>query len=52
VAILAWLVIGAVVGGWLLPAAGVSLGIGILAAILAAMVGAVIVLATIRLPAR
>jgi uncharacterized membrane protein YeaQ/YmgE (transglycosylase-associated protein family) len=45
-------ILGAVVAGWLLPVLGVGLGGGILGAIFAATLGAVVVLAVIRLVAR
>jgi uncharacterized membrane protein YeaQ/YmgE (transglycosylase-associated protein family) len=45
-------ILGAVVAGWLLPVLGIGLGGGILAAILSATLGAVVLLAVIRLVAR
>ncbi len=42
-------VIGAFIGGWLLPRLGVHLGVGIIAVIASATIGAVVLLLLIRL---
>jgi uncharacterized membrane protein YeaQ/YmgE (transglycosylase-associated protein family) len=42
-------IVGALIGSWLLPSIGVVLGTGILAAIVNATIGAVILLLVIRL---
>jgi uncharacterized membrane protein YeaQ/YmgE (transglycosylase-associated protein family) len=42
-------IIGAFVGGWLLPRFGVHLGVGIVAIIASATIGAVVLLLLIRL---
>jgi uncharacterized membrane protein YeaQ/YmgE (transglycosylase-associated protein family) len=45
-------IIGAVVGGWLLPRIGIFIGGGIVGAIINAVIGAVIVLLVVRLVRR
>jgi uncharacterized membrane protein YeaQ/YmgE (transglycosylase-associated protein family) len=45
-------IIGAVVGGWLLPRLGIILGAGFVGAIINAVIGAVIVLLVVRLVKR
>lgn len=42
-------IIGAVIGGWLLPRVGVHIGDGIVALIVSATIGAVVLLLLIRL---
>jgi uncharacterized membrane protein YeaQ/YmgE (transglycosylase-associated protein family) len=42
-------IVGAFIGGWLLPQLGVHLGVGIVAAIIDATIGAVVLLLIIRL---
>jgi uncharacterized membrane protein YeaQ/YmgE (transglycosylase-associated protein family) len=42
-------IIGAFVGGWLLPKLGVHLGVGIVAIIASATIGAIVLLLVIRL---
>ena len=42
-------IVGAFVGGWLLPKLGVHLGVGIVAVIASATIGAVVLLLIIRL---
>ena len=45
-------VVGAVIAGWLFPMLGVSLGGGIVAAIISSAIGAIILLAIVRLVRR
>jgi uncharacterized membrane protein YeaQ/YmgE (transglycosylase-associated protein family) len=45
-------IIGAFVGGWLLPRLGVHLGVGLVSAIASATVGAVVLLIILRLVRR
>ncbi len=45
-------IIGAVVGGWLLPRVGIFIGGGVVGAIINAVIGAVIVLLVVRLVRR
>jgi uncharacterized membrane protein YeaQ/YmgE (transglycosylase-associated protein family) len=45
-------IIGAVVGGWLLPRLGIFIGGGFIGAIINALIGAVIVLLVVRLVKR
>ena len=42
-------VIGALIGGWLLPAISVNLGAGIITAIITALIGAIVLLVFIKL---
>jgi uncharacterized membrane protein YeaQ/YmgE (transglycosylase-associated protein family) len=42
-------IIGAFIGGWLLPRLGVHLGVGIIAAIFDAAIGAILLLLVVRL---
>jgi len=42
-------IVGAFVGGWLLPKLGVSLGVGLVAVIASATIGAVVLLLLLRL---
>lgn len=42
-------VIGALIGGWLLPAMGINLGAGIITAIITALIGAIVLLVIIKL---
>lgn len=42
-------IIGAFIGGWLLPKLGVSLGVGIVAVIASATIGAIVLLLLLRL---
>ena len=42
-------IVGAVIGGWLLPRLGVVIGTGILSAIVTAVIGAVILLLIVKL---
>ena len=42
-------VVGAFVGGWLLPRFGVHIGVGIVAVIVSATIGAVVLLLIVRL---
>jgi uncharacterized membrane protein YeaQ/YmgE (transglycosylase-associated protein family) len=42
-------IIGAFIGGWLLPRLGVHLGVGIVAIIASATIGAIVLLLVIRL---
>ena len=45
-------IIGAFVGGWLLPQLGVHLGLGIIAVIASATIGAIVLLLMMRLARR
>jgi uncharacterized membrane protein YeaQ/YmgE (transglycosylase-associated protein family) len=42
-------VVGAFIGGWLIPALGIPMGEGLLAAIVSATIGAVVLLLVLRL---
>jgi len=42
-------IVGALIGSWLLPRLGINLGIGIVAAIIFATIGAVLLLLVLRL---
>ena len=42
-------IVGAFIGGWLLPRLGIQLGVGLIAAILDATIGAILLLLVIRL---
>jgi uncharacterized membrane protein YeaQ/YmgE (transglycosylase-associated protein family) len=42
-------IVGAVIGGWLLPRLGIVIGSGILSAIVTAVIGAVILLLIVKL---
>lgn len=45
-------ILGAFIGGWLLPRIGVSFGVGLVAAIVTATIGAVVLLVILRLVRR
>lgn len=45
-------VIGALIGGWLLPRSGLNIGTGIVSAILSATIGAVLLLIILRIVKR
>ena len=47
--IIIWIIVGALIAGWLLPRLGIVIGSGIIAAIIDAFIGAVILLVIIRL---
>ena len=49
---IAWLIVGAVIAGFILPRLGIGLGVGIVAAIINAVIGAVILLVIIGLVRR
>ena len=50
--LIAWLIVGAVIAGWLLPRLGIGLGVGMVAAIINAVIGAVVLLVIIGLVRR
>jgi uncharacterized membrane protein YeaQ/YmgE (transglycosylase-associated protein family) len=45
-------IVGAFIGGWLLPRVGIHLGVGLVAAIVSAMIGAIVLLLILRLVRR